>query len=184
MSNFNVRIGDIVIQNGMFIPFGKSQSKPKINFDRYPNDKYTIVMVDPDAPSRNNPIYKYWLHLLIINNNEKIISHEPPSPPIGSGKHRYIFFLLKQPGTLDKNKLIITNNITKHINNFDNCNNSGKNNFGKSAQNNNQTISTEVIVNGNNNNVNIERKNFNFGEFIQNNKLEIVGSICFETERS
>ncbi|XWV24450.1 phosphatidylethanolamine-binding protein-like protein [Tupanvirus deep ocean] len=142
MNSFSVVIAGITIRDGVFIPLERITQKPKIKFDRYPDEFYTILMVDPDAPSRENPIYKYWLHLLIINNNQKIVSYEPPSPPINSGKHRYIFYLLKQQGVLSKNKLQDFN---------DN---------------------------------NIDRKNFNLEDFINDNNLKIMSSVYFETENS
>ncbi|XWV25681.1 phosphatidylethanolamine-binding protein-like protein [Tupanvirus soda lake] len=116
MNSFNVVIGNTTIKDGIFIPLDQIVRKPKIRFDRYPDELYTILMVDPDAPSRENPIYKYWLHLLIINNHQKIVSYEPPSPPKNSGKHRYIFYLLKQSDVLNKHQLQIPN---INSNNFD-----------------------------------------------------------------
>ena len=150
MSNFSVIIGDITVRNNIFIPLDKTKKTPKINFDRYPNEEYTIIAVDPDAPSRKNPIYKYWLHLLIINNNQKVIPYE--SPTKGSGKHRYMFYLLKQQDTIDKNKLVITNKIS-------------------------QTVSNIKISD-------IERNNFNFGEFIHQHNLEIIDSVYFQSEHN
>lgn len=69
---------------------------PIINFDKNPNKLYTIMMIDPDAPSMKNNKYKYWLHLLIINNNDVIVPYHPPDPPIGSGKHRYYVLIFEQ----------------------------------------------------------------------------------------
>ncbi len=105
MSNFVVTINNSILRNAEFIPFSKSQSEPKIKFTRQPNEKYTVIMIDPDAPSRTNPIYKYWLHYLIINNDQIAVPFNPPAPPKNSGKHRYIFYLLRQKNIIDKNRL-------------------------------------------------------------------------------
>ena len=105
MSSFEVLINDKPIINGAILPFNQSQQNPVIKFKRSINDNYTIIVVDPDAPSRENPINKYWLHLLVINNNNKIVKYQKPEPPIGSGNHRYQFYLLKQKNVLDKNNL-------------------------------------------------------------------------------
>lgn len=109
MSSFSVRIADFFIRDGIFIPFEKSHSKPKIKFDRYPEDNYAILMIDPDAPSRNNPIYADFLHLLIINNKKIIVPYEPPNPPKNSGRHKYVFYLLKQSTFIDEGKLNLSN---------------------------------------------------------------------------
>jgi len=139
MSSFKVTIGNITINDGMILPFDMTQQKPKITFDKNQGDKFIILVVDPDAPTRKNPIYKYWLHLLIINNNDTIVDYEFPSPPAGSGKHQYVFYLLKQEQILNRANL----NVDK----------------------------------------NIKRNNFNVAEFMNHNKLKIVDSVYFETER-
>ena len=69
----------------------------EIKLDRY----YTTIMVDPDAPSPKNPIYRFWLHWLVVNikNNEKgdiINKYAGPSPPKGSGTHRYYICVFEQ----------------------------------------------------------------------------------------
>jgi large subunit ribosomal protein L35 len=119
MSNLTVTINNSIVKNGEFIPLNKTQSEPKINYRSEPNEEYTIIMIDPDAPSSANPIYKYWLHLLIINNNQIIVPFEPPTPPKNSGKHRYIIYLLKQKQSIDKNKINLEKNgINIKRNNF------------------------------------------------------------------
>ena len=35
--------------------------------DEVRSEMYTVLMVDPDAPSRDNPSNKYWLHWAIGN---------------------------------------------------------------------------------------------------------------------
>lgn len=119
MNKFTITINNSVIKNGEFISLDKSQSEPKINYTRALGEKYSVIMIDPDAPSRTKPIYKYWLHYLIINNNEIIVPFNPPAPPKNSGKHRYMFYLLKQNKNIDKNQLkIINTNSGIKRNNF------------------------------------------------------------------
>jgi len=139
MSSFKVKVNGFLLKKSdkeIVIPLADTQKQPQIKFNVYPNKNYTILMVDPDAPSHSNPIYKYWLHLLIINNNQEIIKYMPPDPPKGSGPHRYIFYLLEQQNTLDKNKLKIYN---------DDTNTSRKNfNLGDFIINNNLTVVDSV----------------------------------------
>ena len=105
MSAFEMSINGVPLSNGVILPFEKSQQNPVLKFKRSPNDNYTIIAVDPDAPSKTNPINKHWLHLLIINNNNRIVKYQKPAPPVGSGNHRYIFYLLKQKDILDGDHL-------------------------------------------------------------------------------
>lgn len=45
------------------------KEQPKITYEASPNDYYTLIMTDPDAPSRANPVrreFRHWLVSLII----------------------------------------------------------------------------------------------------------------------
>uniref|UniRef100_A0A6G6ADQ5 Phosphatidylethanolamine-binding protein-like protein n=1 Tax=Borely moumouvirus TaxID=2712067 RepID=A0A6G6ADQ5_9VIRU len=107
MSSLQVQINNKIIFDGDVIPLKDTKNFPKISFSKKEGEYYTIIIVDPDAPSRNNPVNKYFLHMLIINNTDEIVKYTPPDPPKGSGKHRYFIFLLKQNGVMDKNYLKI-----------------------------------------------------------------------------
>ena len=82
-------------------------------------------MVDPDAPNRADPKAAQWLHWLVVNIPGKslqwvsssdhclcpgedlsggdvslgkvLMQHNGPSPPQGSGPHRYVFLVYEQP---------------------------------------------------------------------------------------
>ncbi|KAI1094214.1 PEBP-like protein [Rostrohypoxylon terebratum] len=76
---------------------------------------YAIVMTDPDAPSRDNPVWSEFCHFIAtgvkISSSESvmqlsglkdIVSYRPPGPPAKTGKHRYVFLLLEPAnGTSD-----------------------------------------------------------------------------------
>ena len=76
---------------------------------------YTIVGLDPDAPSRRKPSSRSFSHQLQINvpasaADVAIVSTEhalyyPPCPPQGSGQHRYVFFLYRQTSVVDVSRL-------------------------------------------------------------------------------
>nr|ADP89905.1 flowering locus T [Iris fulva] len=63
---------------------------------------YTLVMVDPDAPSPSNPTKREYLHWLVTDIPEtantshinEIVSYESPQPT--AGIHRFVFVLFKQ----------------------------------------------------------------------------------------
>lgn len=105
MNSFKVYIGDVKICDDLDLPFSKTQTQPIVEFEQSPGKLYTIVMVDPDAPSPSNPIYKYWLHWLLVNNNETAIEFNPPAPPPGSGKHRYFIYVMEQTEKLDPSRI-------------------------------------------------------------------------------
>ncbi|XP_031091109.1 protein HEADING DATE 3A-like [Ipomoea triloba] len=65
---------------------------------------YTLVMVDPDAPSPTSPTLREYLHWLVTDipgttgasfGNEAIF-YEPPRPSMGI--HRFVFVLFRQLG--------------------------------------------------------------------------------------
>jgi large subunit ribosomal protein L35 len=111
MSSLKVTINDKLITDGMLLPLDIAQKQtPKFEFSENAGKFYTILMVDPDAPSPTNPIYKYWLHMLIINTNQIIVPYNPPDPPGNSGKHRYYICLYEQPMKINKDTINIRNN--------------------------------------------------------------------------
>ncbi|XP_057436600.1 protein HEADING DATE 3A-like [Lotus japonicus] len=64
---------------------------------------YTLIMVDPDAPSPSDPNMREYLHWLVTNIpattgsgfGQEIVSYENPRPT--SGIHRFVFALFHQP---------------------------------------------------------------------------------------
>ncbi|KAH9734102.1 protein HEADING DATE 3A [Citrus sinensis] len=63
---------------------------------------YTLVMVDPDAPSPSDPGLREYLHWLVTDIPEtteasfgkEIVSYESPRPTVGI--HRFVFVLFRQ----------------------------------------------------------------------------------------
>ncbi|KAI0846862.1 PEBP-like protein [Daldinia vernicosa] len=77
---------------------------------------YTIIITDPDAPSRDNPEWSEFCHFIAtgvdisssepaalrLSSLKDIIPYKPPGPPPKTGKHRYVFLLLAPAnGTTD-----------------------------------------------------------------------------------
>ncbi|XP_072255921.1 phosphatidylethanolamine-binding protein 4 [Pyxicephalus adspersus] len=76
---------------------------------------YVVIIADPDAPSRENPIRKYWRHLLVVDVPGEdlkrgdilagtiLSEYSAPSPPKRTGYHRYqTFVYMQHPGTTPK----------------------------------------------------------------------------------
>ena len=89
-------------------PLESLSERPKVELPklgRLTDKNLTLLMVDPDAPSAKNPSCRSWLHWIMTNVNTKtddvktgreIVKYQPPSPPSGSGRHRYYFLLYEQ----------------------------------------------------------------------------------------
>merc|ERR1712136_317699 len=74
---------------------------------------YSLVMLDPDAPSSSNPANKNWIHWGVMNIPgrvfihgafdpsdctmfEEFVKYAPPTPGKGTGKHRYSVIAYEQ----------------------------------------------------------------------------------------
>ncbi|XP_042517052.1 protein HEADING DATE 3A-like [Macadamia integrifolia] len=65
---------------------------------------YTLIMVDPDAPSPSHPTLREYLHWLVVDIpattgasfGQEIMCYEKPQPTVGI--HRYVLMLFQQLG--------------------------------------------------------------------------------------
>lgn len=85
-----------------------NRKAPEIYFPQaLKKNVYILVMVDPDAPSYTNPSSAHWRHWLVANiqgeglqngqiNGTTLTDYARPTPPKGSGFHRYQFMLFEQ----------------------------------------------------------------------------------------
>ncbi|XP_054286026.1 uncharacterized protein LOC129002333 [Macrosteles quadrilineatus] len=95
------------------------KGEPEVNYTFWadPKSYYLLAMVDPDAPSRQNPQNREFLHWLVANipgdnikSGETIVEYVGAGPPQGTGLHRYFFLLYKQPGRININQQRINKN--------------------------------------------------------------------------
>ncbi|CDO76552.1 hypothetical protein BN946_scf184982.g11 [Trametes cinnabarina] len=85
---------------------------PGANLTRELQQTFVLAMVDPDAPTPQNPTAAQIRHLLapgiqangsvasgaaLVNNTPAISDFLRPTPPAGSDPHRYILLLFVQP---------------------------------------------------------------------------------------
>jgi hypothetical protein len=101
--SLKVTFGGRDVHFGEVFPVTTAATKPHIEYNGDPNSLYTIMMVDPDAPSRTNPIKRAWLHWMVtdipgpyIDEGREVASYAGPTPPKGSGPHRYVIIVAEQ----------------------------------------------------------------------------------------
>ncbi|XP_022831366.1 protein D2-like isoform X2 [Spodoptera litura] len=89
---------------------------PTVSWEASSDQFYTLAMTDPDAPSRQDPKFREWHHWLVGNvpgNNvaagETLSQYVGSGPPKGTGLHRYVFLVYKQPGKLEFDEPRLTN---------------------------------------------------------------------------
>ncbi|KAL1460506.1 hypothetical protein WDU94_012483 [Cyamophila willieti] len=79
------------------------KDKPIIFWFGNPHSLYTLMMIDPDAPSRSDQKLSPILHFLVgnipghdVNKGDIIVDYVGAQPPKDVGLHRYIFLLYHQ----------------------------------------------------------------------------------------
>lgn len=99
---------DLNVNNGNELTPAQVKSTPTITWSSEPGALYTLLMVDPDAPSARKPIFREISHWMVVNipgnrvsEGETLIDYIGSGPPSGSGTHRYLFLLYKQTDRLD-----------------------------------------------------------------------------------
>jgi len=92
--------------------FQKNKYPPTVRYDEASLEgKYTILMVDPDAPTAKAAKCRYWLHWAVTDVDGRHLrngvnwmasegrilkEYNPPTPPKASGPHRYQFLMFAQ----------------------------------------------------------------------------------------
>ncbi|XP_003739911.1 protein D2 isoform X2 [Galendromus occidentalis] len=95
----------------------QSKDIPKISYPNEPEAFYTLCMTDPDAPTRQAPKYREWHHWLVgnipgdrIQEGETLSEYVGAGPPKGTGLHRYVLLVYKQPeGKINFDEKRLTN---------------------------------------------------------------------------
>ncbi|XP_078410146.1 phosphatidylethanolamine-binding protein 1 [Cetorhinus maximus] len=115
----NVSYGTVEIDElGKVLTPTQVQDRPvSINWSGCDPDKlYTLILTDPDAPSRKAPKFREWHHFIVINmKGNNIKSGEIQSdyvgsgPPKGTGLHRYVWLVYEQSQPLKCDEQRLTN---------------------------------------------------------------------------
>ncbi|PSR80160.1 phosphatidylethanolamine-binding protein [Coniella lustricola] len=85
--------------------------------DTNPHATYTLMLVDPDAPTPEDPKYAFWRHWvmtglqplsgdsnLVAATKFPVTAYHPPDPKADSHPHRYLFLLFRESRPLDLSK--------------------------------------------------------------------------------
>jgi phosphatidylethanolamine-binding protein (PEBP) family uncharacterized protein len=88
---------------------------PEVRWDPTPDKYYTLLMIDPDAPSRRWAFLADVNHWLVANikgcdlsTGEVLAEYAGAGPPKGTGFHRYIFVLFEHDQRVEFDEVKIT----------------------------------------------------------------------------
>ncbi|XP_033163617.1 protein D3 [Drosophila mauritiana] len=85
----------------------------------------TLLMVDPDAPTRQDPKYREILHWSVVNipgsnvdpsGGHSLADYVGSGPPKDTGLHRYIFLLYQQENKIEETPTISNTTRTGRLN--------------------------------------------------------------------
>ncbi|XP_069610603.1 phosphatidylethanolamine-binding protein 1-like [Ranitomeya imitator] len=123
-----VSYGPVVIEElGQVLTPTQVQNRPtSISWEGMDGNKlYTLVLTDPDAPSRKTPKFREWHHFLVINmkgndiNSGCVLSdYIGAGPPKGTGLHRYVWLVYEQKEQLNCDEHVLTNRCGDHRGKF------------------------------------------------------------------
>ncbi|KRT84523.1 hypothetical protein AMK59_1122, partial [Oryctes borbonicus] len=107
---------NVKVNEGKELTPTKVKDMPDVKWNADDGGFYLLVMTDPDAPSRSNPKFREWHHWLVgnipggnIEKGETLSEYIGAGPPKGTGLHRYVLLVYKQPGKLSFNEKKLTN---------------------------------------------------------------------------
>ncbi|XP_043653523.1 protein D2 [Drosophila teissieri] len=99
---------NLVAKDGVELTPTQVKDQPVVDWDAQPGEFYTLIMTDPDAPSRAEPKFREFKHWILANihgndleSGDAIAEYIGSGPPQGTGLHRYVFLLYKQSGKLE-----------------------------------------------------------------------------------
>ncbi|PRP77407.1 putative phosphatidylethanolamine-binding protein [Planoprotostelium fungivorum] len=103
-----ITYGDKEVQTGNHLTKEDAAAEPTVKFfTAEPEAFYTLLMIDPDAPSREDHKFGPWRHWIVTNiagsagdvsGGEKHTPYIGPGPGANTGEHRYTFILFQQQG--------------------------------------------------------------------------------------
>uniref|UniRef100_A0A646QDK5 PBP1 n=1 Tax=Hemiscolopendra marginata TaxID=943146 RepID=A0A646QDK5_9MYRI len=121
-----IKYGSVELKMGNVLTPTQVKDPPThISYPTEAEHLYTLCMTDPDAPSRKDPKFREWHHWLVVNipgtdvsKGETLSEYIGSGPPKGTGLHRYVYLVYKQPEKLKPTETRLTNRSGDNRGNF------------------------------------------------------------------
>lgn len=83
-----------VEKTGLSLTPSETAKQPEIQYEAENDKLYTLMMVDPDPPSRKEPKYRHWRHWIRVNvPGDRVEQGTDVSPYIGPGRLSFLWTL-------------------------------------------------------------------------------------------
>ncbi|KAK2186427.1 hypothetical protein NP493_200g02022 [Ridgeia piscesae] len=119
-SQLKMKYGSLEITPGQKSTPTQVKNMPLVEWSANPDNFYTLVMCDPDAPSRNDPTYREWLHWCVgnipgveVSKGQVLAAYIGAGPPKATKYHRYVFLVYRQSGRIKFDEPILDNRSGK-----------------------------------------------------------------------
>ncbi|KAL2816570.1 phosphatidylethanolamine-binding protein [Aspergillus granulosus] len=107
-TELGIAFGEKVVSLGNLFRVSEVKTSPIISFAKEESTSesqtYTLLFIDPDAPTPDDPKFAYWRHWVVSglkpseNAEGKILTeYLGPGPKEDSRPHRYLFLLFREP---------------------------------------------------------------------------------------
>ncbi len=113
-----VRVRDVQVQPTISLSLSCQNATIPLLQTQSDSQHFTLMLLDPDAPTPDDPKFAYWRHWVVVNIPATTVGNEgeegggkgdvvgtgktltrylAPGPKDESGPHRYLFLLFRQP---------------------------------------------------------------------------------------
>ena len=90
--------GGLKLETGAVLTPTQVKDAPSVSWGGEEGALYTLVFMDPDAPSREDHKWRNWLHWLVVNipgcrvaEGEHLFGYVGSGPPPDTGLHRLVY---------------------------------------------------------------------------------------------
>ncbi|KAL4914627.1 phosphatidylethanolamine-binding protein [Aspergillus aurantiobrunneus] len=115
-TELGIAFGEKAVALGNLFRVSEVKTAPTVSFAKEANASesqlYTLLLVDPDAPTPEDPKFAYWRHWVVsglkpgegIQPEGALTEYLGPGPKDDSSPHRYLFLLFREPEGLALSK--------------------------------------------------------------------------------
>ncbi|PLB54088.1 phosphatidylethanolamine-binding protein [Aspergillus steynii IBT 23096] len=111
-----VNFGEKAVELGNLFRASECKVAPSVEFTPEenvdPSTRYMLFLIDPDAPTPDDPKFAYWRHWVVsglapgqgIDSGMNLTEYLGPGPKDDSKPHRYLYLLFREPAGLSLDK--------------------------------------------------------------------------------